>query len=290
MIDFSTVNNLQFRNKGEITSRSVTKYKKTVPYVESEHNRWLVTGRTLSGKTYFRKICWECFFKKLPEIEDIPRRARKSSWYKDILAGNFRPPAKCASPSKYFKYVFDITDEELEKEHNKFDTASLESFIRRHGEILGPQKYEEYKNRQAYTCSKEYMMNEKGMTEDEWNDYNANRACTKKNFIKRYGDDLGLKKWNEYCEIESYVGCKLEYFVEKYGPDIGSKKYLEVNKQKYQCLENFIRKYGEEEGKKRWSKYSKKPYSLISQNLFRAIDEKIGEYAKNNSFFRGVKC
>lgn len=75
--------------------------------------------------------------------------------------------------------LFDITDEELEKERKKFDTASLESFIRRHGETEGPKKYEEYKKRQAYTCSKEYMMNEKGMTEKEWNDFNASRACTR---------------------------------------------------------------------------------------------------------------
>lgn len=288
MLDFSTINNLQFKpnlNNGEITSKSVVKYKTTYPYVESEHNRWLVTGRTLSGKTFFRHLCWECFFKHLSEIEDIPKRARKSSWYKDILAGNFRPPAKCASPSKYFKLIFDITDEELEKEHKKFDTASLDSFIRRHGEIEGPKKYEEYKKRQAYTCSKEYMMNEKGMTEQQWNEFNAKRACTKENFIERYGIELGEKKWNKYCDLESYVGCKLEYFVEKYGKEEGTNKYIALNKLKYQCLDNYIRKYGEEEGKRRWGEYTKRPYSYVSQNLFRAIDEKVGDYAKLNSFF-----
>jgi hypothetical protein len=288
MLDFSTINNLQFKPKlynGEITSKSVVKYKTTYPYVDSEHNRWLVTGKTLSGKTYFRHLCWDCFFKHLSEIEDIPKRARKSSWYKDILAGNFRPPAKCSSPSKYFKILFDITDEELEKEHKKFDTASLESFIRRHGEKEGPRKYEEYKNRQAYTCSKEYMMNEKGMTEQEWNEFNANRACTKKNFIKRYGKELGQEKWNKYCELESYAGNKLEYFIEKYGNEEGTKKYIDVCRQKVLSKDNFIRKYGVEEGQLRWNKYlenNKVGYSIISQELFKLIDAKYN-LAKLNS-------
>lgn len=246
-----------------------------VPYIESQENRWAVRGRTLSGKTYFRRVCWDCFFKKLPEIEDIPRRARKSSWYMDINNGIFRPPRACSSPSKYFKFIFDITDEELEKEHQKFDTASLESFIRRHGEEEGKRKYEEYKKRQAYTCSKEYMMGEKGMTEEEWNQFNANRSSTKENFIKRYGKELGRKKWKEYCDNESYAGCTLEYFIDKYGPVEGPEKYKTVNAQKRLTLENFVRKYGEIEGEKRYVEYYRKKPSLFSkasQDMFRSID------------------
>lgn len=55
--------------------------------------------------------------------------------------------------------------------------------IPRYGRI----KYEEYCKRQAYTCSKEYMMNEKGFTEDDWKKYNKLRSSTKENFIIRYG-------------------------------------------------------------------------------------------------------
>lgn len=264
---------------------TVKKNGKTVQYKESPGNRWLVRGRTLSGKTYFRHLCWDCFFKHLPEVEDIQQRARKSSWYRDVNNGIFRPPATCSSPSKYFKLLFDITDEELEKEHQKFDTASLESFIRRHGEEEGKRKYEEYKKRQAYTCSKEYMMGEKGMTEEEWNQFNANRACTKWNFIKRYGEELGKKKWKEYCELESYAGCSIEYFIDKYGEKEGAKKYSEVNAKKMLTEENFIRKYGEEEGKKRFDEYNRhsaRSYSSISQRMFEEIDNRF-EVAKARS-------
>lgn len=254
-------------------------------YVESEKNRWLVKGRELSGKVFFRHLCWECFFKHLPEIENISKRALKSSWYKDIKSGNLRPPATWSSPSKYFKLIFDISDNELETEHKKFDTASLESFIRRHGEKIGKKKYDEYKKRQAYTCSKEYMIKEKGMTEKEWHNFNASRAVTLENLVSKHGEEIGTRMWNEYCERQSYAGCKLEYFIEKYGIDEGKKKYEEVNKTKEINLANFIRKYGKEDGTKRWLKFidnKKKNYSKISSNLFRAIDRK-DVFSRENS-------
>ena len=255
---------------------------KRAVYAESNVNIWLVKGKVMSGKAFFRHLCWDCLFKHLGEVEDIPRRARKSSWYRDINNGILRPPNPCQSPSRYFKLIFDITDEELEAEHKKFDTASLESFMRRHGSAEGMKKYEEYRNRQAYTCSREYMMGEKGMTEKEWNDFNANRASTKENFIKRYGIDLGTKKWDEYCELESYAGCKVEYFIEKYGKEKGVEIYLDLNKKKAQTLENFIRKYGDEEGRRRFEESTYKIYSEESEGLFEKIDDLLGECGENS--------
>jgi hypothetical protein len=245
-------------------------------YVENEHNRWLVRGRELSGKTFFRKVCWDCFFKHLPEIENISKRALKSSWYKDVKSGIFRPPAAWTSPSKYFKLLFDITDEELEVEHRKFDTASLESFIKRHGEVEGRKKYEEYTKRQAYTCSKEYMMGEKGMTEEEWNKFNQSRAVTKENLILRHGTEVGTKMWEDYCERQAYAGCKLEYFVEKYGKEKGLEEYRRVCKDKRITYDNFIKKYGENEGALKWISYVTKKnnnYSGVSVELFYTLDE-----------------
>ena len=286
------VDNIEYRPDSNSSQHMFIDMSKTPPdyYVELPEERWFIRGRTLSGKTYFRRVCWDCFFKKLPEIEDIPRRARKSSWYRDVNNGIFRPPATWSSPSKYFKYIFDITDEELEKEHQKFDTASLESFIRRHGEEEGKRKYEEYKKRQAYTCSKEYMMGEKGMTEEEWNQYNATRSSTKENFIKRYGEELGEKKWKEYCEYEAYAGCSIDYFIEKYGEEEGKRTYEYVNSQKRQTLENYTAKYGDEEGKRRYDEYWEKrgnvqgDYSEISQRLFREIDTKYPESKEKSQY------
>ena len=281
MLDINDLKDVGYNKENKIRLLRLYRGLKNKQYVESEQNRWLVTGRYLSGKHYFRRICWDCFFKELGNIEDIPRRARKSSWYKDILAGNFRPPASWASPSKYFKLLFDITDDELNNERKKFDTASLDSFKRRYGEKNGESKYNKYIQRQAYTCSKEYMMNEKGMTEQEWNDFNANRACTKKNFIKRYGKEIGSKKWKDYCELEAYAGCKLEYFIEHYGEEDGTKRYKELNEKKAHTLSYYIEKYGEEEGRRKYEEYyvnhKRKQYSLISQLMFNQIQLLIGD-------------
>lgn len=238
--------------------------KKHTYYIETEHDRWCFHGKTMSGKVFYRHICWDCFFKKLRATTDIARKARKGKWYKKIVDGQDVVPARCTSPSPYFKLLFDITDEELDKERLKFATASYESFVMRFGEEEGKKKYDAYRARQAYTCSKEYMKETRGWTEEQWNEFNARRASTEENFIKRYGEELGKKKWKEYCAYESYIGCKLSYFIDKLGKEEGTKKYLEVNAKKTISVDNFIAKYGEEEGRKKYSKLRNKCYSDIS--------------------------
>ena len=86
MLDLDNLSGVGYNKKVKSKLLKLYQDKKGAQYVESEQNRWLVRGRILSGKVFFRRICWECFFKQLPTVEDIPRRARKSSWYKDILA------------------------------------------------------------------------------------------------------------------------------------------------------------------------------------------------------------
>ena len=257
-------------------------------FTESANSRWCLKGREMSGKVFFRHLCWDCFFKHLPEVEDIPRRARKGKWYAAVLRGEHPVPKSWTSPSAYFKLLFDITDEELNAERSKFDTASEESFIRRHGEEEGRRLYEEYRKRQAYTCSKDYMISERGMTEGEWNAYNKSRASTKKNFISRYGKELGEAKWKQYCEHEAYAGCALEYFQETYGKEAGAKYYYDVCHQKAITLSNFIKKYGNEVGKVKYENLMHRPdrvgYSVISQNLFTEIDKMLGDLATNSKW------
>ena len=228
------------------------KNKKHTYYVETEHDRWCFFGKIMSGKVFYRHICWNCFFKKLRSTVDIARKARKGKWYKKIADGTDVVPSRCTSPSSYFKLLFDITDEELEKEHIKFATASYDSFVMRFGEEEGKKRYDAYRARQAYTCSKEYMKETRGWSEEQWNKFNASRASTEENYIKRYGEELGKKKWKEYCAHEAYAGNTLTYFIDKFGKDEGTKKYLEVIAKK---------------------QFAFKPFSNISQQLFKQIDE-----------------
>ena len=232
-------------------------------FAEPEEYRWLLKGKYLSEthKTVFRHICWNCFFKLLPTIVDIKRAARKSKWYKSILEGKKPIPLTNIASSDYFKLLFDITDEEIQAEKVKLATASLEKFIRKYGPEEGKKKYDTYCARQAYTCSKDYMKKTRGWTDEQWNEFNASRASTEENFIKRYGEDDGKKKWQEYCAYEAFAGNTLTYFVETYGKELGVKKYTEVCEKKMFLL---------------------KTYSNISQTLFQTIDKKLGSIGKES--------
>ena len=143
-------------------------------YVESQQNQWVVKGRTFSGKTFFRHICWDCLFKKIPQV--ILERKDTSSdernhrrWLRMVKNGsikNLKIPKPWNSPMWYFQLVFDITDEELNKERAKFDTASLPSFIRRFGEVEGKKKFEEYQKTQAKNGNTlEYFVEKLGVEE-----------------------------------------------------------------------------------------------------------------------------
>ena len=257
--------------------------------------RWLLFGKYLTQNkiTVFRKMCWDCFFDYLFKNFDVLSLARrKKKWWKRVADGVNEIPKAFISCSPYFKFLFDLTDEQLNLEQKKLVTASKESFILRHGEEKGLIYYNEYVKRQAYTCSKEYMINEKGMTEQQWIDFNKNRSSTKDNFIQRYGIEYGTKKWNEYCQHESYAGNKLQYFIDKYGEDVGLKKYEELNRKKAITEDNLIRKYGEEVGKAKYKNIIEKRdlgYSEISQLLFNMIDDSYypskieSRYASKNS-------
>jgi hypothetical protein len=42
--------------------------------------------------------------------------------------------------------------------------------------------------------------------------------------IKKHGEEIGLEKWNSYCERQKYT-TTLEYFIEKYGEELGTEKW-----------------------------------------------------------------
>lgn len=265
MLDLDQIKDLKIRHFQHVGKDTIGLFaKRLVP--PNEINRWLVLGRTLSGKTYFRHLCWDCFFDRLfKEKNDQAwwiKQIKRGRWYGKIAGKNRIVPAASTSPSFYFKWLFDITDEELAAETKKFDTASLESFIKRFGEEEGKKKFDAYSKRQAYTCSKEYMKETRGWTDEQWKEFNQSRASTKENFIKRYGEDLGTAKWDKYCAYESYAGNSLEWFISKYGKEEGNKIYLDVCDKKSLF----------------------KAYSNISQDLFRRIDIKLGNQSINSKY------
>lgn len=270
----------------EVYDKKVTEKDRIriVKYIESEENRWAIKGKKINNQIYYRNVCWHCYEKALYENVDVKRKARKNAWYRSIVENGFTPPPACVSPNTTFKYLFDIPEEELDKARAKLATASKKYWVDKLGEEAGEKRYNQIAERQAYTASTEYFVKEKGMTESEAKEFHQNRASTLKNFISRYGEEEGTKRWNEYCKQEAYAGNKIEYFINKYGEEAGRKKYAEVCDKKGITLEHFIERYGESEGLARWKEYlsSKSAYSRVSQELFQKLDN-TDKLLKDNS-------
>ena len=68
----------------------------------------------------------------------------------------------------------------------------------------------------------------------------------------------------------------------------GKRKYYDVCYEKAVTLSKFIKKYGESDGKSRYEKMMHRRdgvgYSVISQNLFTEIDNKLGELSINSKW------
>ena len=146
--------------------------------------------------------------------------------------------------------------------------------IKRYGEVEGKKRWNEYCSKQAEKNTFEFKHKKYGMTKEDFDTFNMSRACTKINFLKRYGDIEGIKKWDEYCKKQAYAGCSIDYFIDKYGKENGERIYHEVCEKKTHNLEQFINRYGIEEGRRRYVAHyedRKKYSSAISQELFNDI-------------------
>ncbi len=179
--------------------------------------------------------------------------------------------------------------ERYKKLYNISHGVNKEKLLLRYGEEEGLKRWNHYCSKQAETNTFAYKHKKYGITKKEFEEYNASRAVTLNNMIKRYGEEEGLKRWNEYCKKQSYVGVSKEYFIEKYGEEKGIKKYKEVCKSHCLTLVNFQSKWGKDLGIKKFNDcYSNlnNGYSKISQELFNSITpiENKGEtfYATNN--------
>lgn len=162
-----------------------------------------------------------------------------------------------------------------------------------YGEKYGNERWNSYCNAQSVTNTLEYKKEKYGMTKEEFDEYNKSRAVTLENMIARHGEE-GKKKFQEYCDRQSYAGCAKEYFIEKYGEEKGIQEYENVNFKKSHNLKSYITKYGMEEGQKRfmefWNKIfnSKRIYSKQSQELFDLLCEKLSDDIKKTARYASL--
>ena len=113
-----------------------------------------------------------------------------------------------------------LVDDEIAKK----TTLTLENFIKKYGEEDGLKRWNEYRERQAYSNSFEFKNKKHGWSKDEYDLFNKSRAVTLDNLVKKYGQKIAEEKFNDYCERQAYT-CSIDYFTKTYGEDEGNRKY-----------------------------------------------------------------
>lgn len=114
------------------------------------------------------------------------------------------------------------------EEANLGKAITLENMIKLYGKDEGSIRWKSYCDKQSLTNTFEYKQEKYGWTREQFDEYNASRAVTRDNLIRRHGEDEGNKKFDSYCERQSYAGITREYFVEEYGEELGIQKYVDM--------------------------------------------------------------
>lgn len=172
----------------------------------------------------------------MPKCLECGFEAPRLQWthFKYNCTGRF------ANGREYKKTYSDakLVDDSLAK-----NTAITESnLIKKHGVTEGKRRWQEYRQKQAYSNSYDYKKEKYGWSSEDFDNFNKSRAVTLKNLIQKYGEIEGTIRWQNYCERQAYTNT-IGYFVEKYGQDQGIQKYKEVCKEKSHSIENICKRY-----------------------------------------------
>lgn len=209
---------------------------------------------------------YEEFYRFINKFYDLTRRFIAGFKYDDISQENID--------------YNDIKRRIYQCRENPYVNQSKWYFFNQYGENLGLIKFRELQERQAYTNSKEY----KGMTDEEFDEYNKSRAVTPENLIKKHGEEEGLKIWNEYRRQQSYTKSMQRYIDENRLED-----YYEINKKKAISLDNCIERYGETEGTKKYIEYCRNNHHVFSSKIASSLFEELDNYFKFSHVYYSPK-
>lgn len=137
---------------------------------------------------------------------------------------------KITNTFKYKQEKYHWTKEQFDQ-FNKNRAVTKENLINKYGEELGLQYFNDYVNKQKYTKSKEYMIEKFG--EEKTQEINQSKAITLQNFIKKYGEIKGIKKYEQIIS-------KLPVFYSNISQDFFNKldEYLNSKYTTYYATKN----------------------------------------------------
>jgi len=94
-------------------------------------------------------------------------------------------------------------------EYNKSRAVTKENLIKRYNKTEGLKRWESYCSKQAYAGSSlEYFVDKYGLIEgqNKWDIICKSKSNNLKNFIKRYGNENGIIKFNQYQKRKNKDG------------------------------------------------------------------------------------
>jgi hypothetical protein len=155
--------------------------------------------------------------------------------------------------------------------------VTLERYILMYGVDRGTKRFNEYREKQAYSNSQEYH----NMTDEEFDVFNKSRAVTLENQTKKYGIEEGTKRFNEYREKQAYTNT-LQHFIEKHGEIEGKEKYALVKFRKKHTFDSYLYRFGdaaiaEQKLTEYWSNRPCLFTSNIASEFFKIIDDEISD-------------
>lgn len=220
------------------------------------------TSKKVGRSTYYLRLCYSCLIKAHPE-------------------------ARVKNPSKLFntcspivKTAFFVSDEDYLTQRKSHAVTK---------EKIGEAAWSRYVDFQRTKNTYRYKKRKYGWSKDEFEAYNKARAITLANLTSKYGEILGLKKWEEYLAKQRWTK-SFEYMSKRYGEETAKS----INASKALTEETFIRKYGTIDGPLKFQRFIDKTrhsVSKASQFFFKELDERIKEYrlttyfdAKNKEF------
>lgn len=214
-----------------------------------------LSQKVVNGNTYRLCVCETCLTKEFNEY-NTKNKSRVFNQMNELT-----------------KYAYDITEEDYKKQRDIYILTTEENLIRKWGEKIGREKWEEYKRKQSYTNSFEYKSKKYGWSKDDFIRYNKKRSVTKENLIERWGKKIGNEKWEKYLEKQRYTKSKEYYLLNNTEED-----WNKLCKSKSHTYENYINWYGSEEKalekiKERHNMW--KSVSKSSQKYLSGLDEYI---------------
>ena len=120
-----------------------------------------------------------------------------------------------------------VVDESLAKK----TAITKDNMIAKYGDLEGNRRWDRYREKQSVSNSIAYKKEKHGWNTQDFEAFNKSRAVTMLSMIEKYGEEIGIMKWDQYREKQRYTN-GVEYFIDKYGTAEGPLKWEELNKEK----------------------------------------------------------